>query len=77
MSSVNDVAYGGGSGREVEERYYDHGGYAQHYLTEGDVRRFFGGIGALDFFEEGMTRPEAFYSRPKMMWTIRAEKAAV
>ena len=76
VSSVNDVAYGAGSGREVERRYYDHGSYAQRYLTEGDVRHFFGGIGTLDFFEEGMTRPEAYYSTPKMMWTIRAERTA-
>lgn len=74
VSSVNDVNYGAGSGREVEPRYYDHGGYAQRYLTEGDVRHFFGRIGTLDFFEEAMTRPEAYYSRPKMMWTIRSER---
>lgn len=76
VSSVNDVVYGAGSGREVETHYYDHGGYAQRYLTEGDVHRFFSRIGSLEFFEEGMTRPEAFYSRPKMMWTIRAERTA-
>ena len=74
VSSVNDVNYGAGSGREVETHYYDHGSYAQRYLTEEDVRRFFGRIGTLDFHEEAMTRPEAYYSRPKVMWTIRAER---
>lgn len=74
VSSTNDVAYGAGGGHEVEPRYYDHGGYAQRYLSANDVRRFFGGFGTLDFFEEGMTRPEAFYATPKMMWTIRAQK---
>lgn len=76
VSSVNDVSYGAGSGHEVEPRYYDHGGHAQRYLTEHDVRHFFGRIGSLQFFEDAMTRPEAYYSRPKMMWTIRAEKAS-
>ncbi|MDO4798692.1 MAG: class I SAM-dependent methyltransferase [Coriobacteriales bacterium] len=74
VSNVNDVTYGAGSGREVETRYYDHGSYAQRYLDEGDVRRFFGAVGELEFFEGAMTRPEAYYSRPKMMWTIRAER---
>lgn len=75
VSSVNDVSYGAGSGREVEPGYFDHGYYAQRYLTEHDVRRFFGRIGSLQFFEDAMTRPEPYYSRPKVMWTIRAEKA--
>ena len=74
VSSVNDVAYGAGSGREIETRYYDHGGYAQRYLTANDVRRFFSGVGVLDYHEEAMTRPEAYYSRPKVMWTIRAQR---
>ena len=74
VSSVNDVAYGAGSGRELETRFYDHGGYAQRYLNEQDVEDFFGLIGKYSFRETAMTRQDSYYSRPKIMYEIRVEK---
>lgn len=74
VSSVNDVYYGAGSGRQIEERFYDHGSYAQRYLNESDVDRFFGIIGKYAFKETAMTRKEAYYSHPKMLYQIKVEK---
>lgn len=74
VSSVNDVAYGAGSGRELEKRFYDHGGYAQRYLTEQDVENFFGLIGRYTFRENAMTRQDSYYSRPKIMYEVRVVK---
>lgn len=74
VSSTNDIAYGAGSGREIELRFYDHGGYAQRYLNEQDVKDFFGLIGKYTFRETAMTRRDSYYSTPKIMYEIRAEK---
>lgn len=75
VSSINDTVYGAGSGRELEPSYYDHGGYAQRYLNEQDVEKYFGLIGEVTFRETGMTRKgDSFYSHPKMMYEVRAEK---
>ena len=74
MSSEDDIAGRAVSGREVETRYYDHGGLAHRYLTEADEHRFFAVFGITDFFEEVVARPEPYYSRPKMMWAIQAER---
>ncbi len=74
VSSMNDVAYGAGSGRQIEPHFFDHGSYAQRYLTSEDVSRFFGRVGELSFRETAMTRDEAYYSVPKMLWEIRCQK---
>lgn len=74
VSSVNDVAYGAGSGRELEKRFYDHGGYAQRYLNEQDVKDFFGLIGRYTFRENAMVRQDFYYSRPKIMYEVRVVK---
>lgn len=75
VSSINDVYYGAGSGREIEHHFYDHGSYAQRYMDERDVERFFGLIGTCTFRETAMTRKEAYYSHPKMLYQIKAVKA--
>lgn len=74
VSSMNDVYYGAGSGMEIEERFYDHGSYAQRYFNEEDIKRFFGLIGKYTFKETAMTRKEAYYSHPKMLYQIKVEK---
>lgn len=74
VSSVNDVSYGAGSGRELEKRFYDHGGYAQRYLNEQDVEDFFGLIGGYTSRETAMTRQDSNYSQPKVMYEIWAVK---
>lgn len=75
VSSINDVYYGAGSGKQIQERFYDHGSYAQRYLNESDVDRFFGLIGKYTFKEVAMTRKEAYYSHPKMLYQIKVEKS--
>lgn len=75
VSSINDVNYGAGSGRQIEERFYDHGSYAQRYLNEKDVDQFFGIIGKYSFKEIAMTRKEAYYSTPKMLYQIKVQKS--
>lgn len=75
VSSINDTAYGAGSGRELEPRFYDHGGYAQRYLDEQDVKRYFELVGKVTFRETGMTRSrDSYYSYPKRMYEVRAQK---
>lgn len=74
VSSMGDVAYGAGSGRQIELGFFDHGSYAQRYLTREDVSRFFGRVGEPSFRETAMTRDEAYYSVPKMLWEIRCQK---
>ena len=74
VSSINDTHYGAGSGRELEPRFYDHGSYAQRYFNEADIDRFFGLIGNYTFQETAMTRKEAYYSLPKMLYQIRVER---
>ena len=74
VSSMNDTYYGAGSGREIQTHFYDHGSYAQRYFDEGDVERFFGIIGRCTYMETSMTRKEAYYSHPKMLYQVKAEK---
>lgn len=74
VSSMNDIYYGAGSGREIQPHFYDHGSYAQRYFDEGDVERFFGIVGRCAYAETAMTRREAYYSHPKMLYQIKAEK---
>ena len=73
VSSINDKYYGAGSGDEIEERFYDHGGYSQRYFNEDDLKKFFGIIGKFTFVEKAMTRKEAYYSNPKMLYHVRVE----
>lgn len=75
VSSMNDTYYGAGSGREIEPHFYDHGSYAQRYFNEDDLLKFFGMIGRIRYQEMAMTRDEAYYSHPKMLYRVRAEKA--
>ena len=73
VSSINDKYYGAGSGDEIEERFYDHGSYSQRYFNEDDLKKYFGIIGKFSFVEKGMTRKEAYYSMPKMLYHVRVE----
>jgi hypothetical protein len=73
VSSINDKYYGAGSGTEIEKRYYDHGSYAQRYFNEDDLNKFFSIIGKFTFVEKAMTRKEAYYSKPKMLYQVRVE----
>lgn len=74
VSSMNDIYYGAGSGREIQPHFYDHGSYAQRYFDKADVERFFGMIGRCAYAEAAMTRKEAYYSHPKMLYQVKAEK---
>ncbi len=74
VSSMNDKAYGAGSGRRIEKRYFDHGSYAQRYFTEEDLDDFFGIIGDYSFRETAMTRDEPYYSKPKIMFEVLVQK---
>ncbi len=73
VSSINDKYYGAGSGTEIEKRFYDHGSYAQRYFNEDDLNKFFSIIGKFTFVEKAMTRKEAYYSKPKMLYQVRVE----
>ena len=71
VSSTKDMH---GTYRQIEPGYYDLGGWAQRFFPEEEVREYFGIIGELAYRETSMTRAEAFYSSPKMLWEIRAER---
>lgn len=73
ISSINDRGYGVSS-REIEPRFYDHGGYAQRYLNEQDVKDSFGLIGKCTFRETAMTRRDSYYSRPKNIMRFALRK---
>lgn len=74
VSSINDTWYGAGSGRELEPRFYDHGSYAQRYFNDQDIERFFGLVGILRYRETAMTRADAYYSHPKMLYEVAVRK---
>lgn len=74
VSSIHDTYYGAGAGREMEPRFYDHGSYAQRYFNETDVKEYFGRIGSVSFSEIAMTRNEAYYRHPKMLYQVRTVK---
>ncbi len=74
VSSIHDTYYGAGAGREIEPRYYNHGSYAQRYFNEQDVEEYFGRIGSISFSEMAMTRNEAYYRHPKMLYQVKTVK---
>ncbi len=68
VSSLKDMH---GNYPEIEKGYYNKGAWAQRFFNEEDVKKYFGIIGKVEYKETSMTREEAFYRSPKMLYQIK------
>ena len=73
VASVNDFNFGAGVGEELEKSYYFEGDYTKRFFDLEDVNKYFGIIGSIDAEETQMTRNEAEYSKPKMLYKIKVK----
>ena len=68
VSSLKDKH---GNYPEIEKGYYNKGSWAQRFFDEKEVKKHFGIIGKVEYKETSMTRDEAFYRSPKMLYQIK------
>lgn len=73
VASVNDFNFGAGVGQELEKNYYFEGDYTKRFFDLEDVNKYFGIIGGVETEETQMTRNEAEYSKPKMLYKIKVK----
>lgn len=73
VASVNDFNFGAGVGEELEKNYYFEGDYTKRFFDLEDVNKYFGIIGSVETEETQMTRNEAEYSKPKMLYKIKVK----
>lgn len=73
VASVNDFNFGAGVGQELEKNYYFEGDYTKRFFDLEDVNKYFGIIGSVETEETQMTRNEAEYSKPKMLYKIKVK----
>ena len=73
VASVNDFNFGAGVGEELEKNYYFEGNYTKRFFDLEDVNKYFGIIGSVETEETQMTRNEAEYSKPKMLYKIKVK----
>lgn len=74
VASVNDFNFGAGVGEELEKNYYFEGDYTKRFFDLDDVNKYFGIIGSVEAEETQMTRDEAEYSKPKVLYKIKVKK---
>ena len=73
VASVNDFNFGAGVGQELKKNYYFEGDYTKRFFDLEDVNKYFGIIGGVETEETQMTRNEAEYSKPKMLYKIKVK----
>jgi len=73
VASVNDFNFGAGVGQELEKNYYFEGDYTKRFFDLEDVNKYFEIIGSVETEETQMTRNEAEYSKPKMLYKIKVK----
>lgn len=73
VASVNDFNFGAGVGEELEKNYYFEGDYTKRFFDLEDINKYFGIIGSVETEETQMTRNEAEYSKPKMLYKIKVK----
>lgn len=73
VASVNDFNFGAGVGEELEKNYYFEGDYTKRFFDLEDVNKYFGIIGSVETEETQMTRNEAEYSKPKILYKIKVK----
>lgn len=74
VASVNDFNFGAGVGEQLEKNYYFEGDYTKRFFDSNDINKYFGIIGNVEMEETSMTRAEAEYSKPKMLYKVKVEK---
>ena len=74
VASVNDFNFGAGIGEQLEKNYYFEGDYTKRFFDLDDVNKYFGIIGSVEAEETQMTRNEDEYSKPKILYKIKAVK---
>lgn len=74
VASVNDFNFGAGVGEQLEKNYYFEGDYTKRFFDLDDVNKYFGIIGSVEAEETQMTRDEAEYSKPKVLYKIKVKK---
>lgn len=56
VNSVDDVNFGAGNGKFIEENYYFTGGYNKRFFTAADVTKYFSVIGETEFHADTTTK---------------------
>lgn len=74
VASINDTNFGAGVGKELEKNFYFEGDYTKRFFDEEDIKKYFGIIGMVMFFETSMTREEEEYQKPKMLYQVKVKK---
>lgn len=74
VASINDFNFGAGVGEELEKNFYFEGDYTKRFFDQEAVDKYFGIIGEVESTETSMTRDEEEYSKPKMLYKIKAKK---
>lgn len=74
VASVNDFNFGAGIGKQLEKNFYFEGDYTKRFFDEEDINKYFGIIGNIGSHERSMTRDEEEYSKPKVLYQIKARK---
>lgn len=74
VASVNDFNFGAGIGEKLENNFYFEGDYTKRFFDQEDINKYFGIIGTLESFETSMIRNEEEYSKPKVLYQIKAKK---
>ena len=72
LNSVNDIFYGAGDGREVEENYFDRQGHLKRFFDRDSIDQFFRDW-VVTYCEEKVIYR---FGRPKTAWEAVMEKGA-
>ncbi len=70
VNSVEDLNYGAGQGKRLEENFYFVDGYEKRFFSLSDVEKYFSIIGKVSASNADMTR----YSKPKRVIEVMVTK---